>query len=437
MFSPQFEIVRTAISMIHEGWKSYWYLEIIVLLSYATFYCTTSYQTQLRCLDSEREPWYIQDHDSVEAGKKLQDWIYAYQNDCSHKQINHEPLPEIGIGSTLQYITNQLLWCLSQNFIYRPTSTFAFADFDPKNCTLGISSIDCYFKPMSTCGFEKVANPLDIRSDVNIKEVLGNFSVTHGDVCTLGRLLQKPIQWVHAQFIDYMMRPRHDIAEDIQKRLDIVYAKKRLNPDKSSVIGVHVRDGNTYDFGRRVLNLTTYLQFIDKKAEELAAQGKPVVTVFLCSHLQEHNIKSSEYMNKEFPRPYEFIVLPHVVLPHLPFKVELDDALANKTFRSIAPLRQMFVEYLSDVEILAQSDFYLGVTSNVYTLVAGKRIVRQYDPATTCYIDSRHPDVPLLCENNPQSHDIWKMYFGHLLSTRRNPDPGGGYETGTPFYTYE
>jgi hypothetical protein len=407
----------------------------IILLCYGS-----SYMTQMSCKEADQDPWQIDITDHNEASIKLKNWIYAYMHDCNnpHRKIDHEPIPEIGIGSTIQYVTNQVLWCFSQNLIHRPTSQWSFADQDPKNCTLGMATIDCFLRPISPCGFEDKVDPNDDdpQRNLTIKEVLGNFSISHGDICTISRVMKKPIQWVHSHFVDYLMRPRKDMAIEINKSIDTIF-KRRIENPQVSVIGVHYRDGNTYDFGRKVLNLTVFMEHVDKRAAELAARGRPVATVFFCSHVPQHNVKSPEYLASLFPRPWEYIVLPHVVVPHVVYKMELDDALNNQTIRAAAPLRQMFLEYLLDIEAMAQADVLIGVTSNMYTLVAAKRIVRNFHVGNdTCFIDSRLPESPLICEDNPQSHEIWKMYFGHLLSTRRNPDPGGGYETGSAFFDY-
>ena len=144
------------------------------------------------------------------------------------------------------------------------------------------------------------------------------------DTCTMARLSQKSLQWVHGQFFQYMTRLRDDMQTEVDARKTVVFNQlhnSSADPNillsatphgvgaggtRNGTIGVHVRGGNP-DSNRKVANISYYIDAIDKKAAELEEQGRPVGLVYLCSDSPDENILSSDSMQQRFPRPFRFV----------------------------------------------------------------------------------------------------------------------------------
>jgi hypothetical protein len=148
------------------------------------------------------------------------------------------------------------------------------------------------------------------------------------------------------------------------------------------------------------------MKYVDIYAERLQLEGRPVGVVYLCSDLPEDNIRSSEYMAQQFPRNWTYVVLPHISLG----SGEAELKMKNKDLPK-PPKKDLYIEYLTDIEILASSTVLIGTLSNVYLLAASLRVARNIGTKNeSCFVDSRHyykDNPPLFCEGAPENKKLW------------------------------
>lgn len=94
-------------------------------------------------------------------------------------------------------------------------------------------------------------------------------------------------------------------------------------------------------------------------------------------------------------------------------------------------VRNLTVEFMNDVEILASTDYFLGATSNIYILIASLRVARHKE-GLCCFISTNKKCNPLVCEGEflllirsrwVMLHrtalllcQIWQKYFNFLYS---------------------
>jgi hypothetical protein len=75
----------------------------------------------------------------------------ACQNNCKLPIYEGWPIG-YGIGSSIMAESNWFEYAFEHGAIYRPSSTYNWADADPANCTFtGLATADCYYEPLSTC----------------------------------------------------------------------------------------------------------------------------------------------------------------------------------------------------------------------------------------------------------------------------------------------
>ena len=139
-----------------------------------------------------------------------------------------------------------------------------------------------------------------------------------------------------------------------------------------SLVAVHIR-GGAPDGDRVPLNVSFYIEKVDLLAKELAALGKPVKGVFLCSDSPDENIKSSEYMSSTFPRSWKYFVIPHTSLG--PGEAEYN--LRNPNNLNKPSNRILMTEFLADLELLTSADAFIGSASNIYFMVSALRAAKQ------------------------------------------------------------
>lgn len=341
----------------------------------------------------------------------FQNWIYAWQHSCGVRNVDVNPAQSWGIGRTLHLAVKNFVTAIEMNMIWRPTEqnaarvsgAFLWAEDNPSNCTLGVRSIDCYFLPISTCGF-----PSHNENNTHLASKLA-FSNQAVDSCAMAQLSKKPLIWVHGQFFHYLSRLRPDIQVDVDEKKKQVFGILGTSKDAfKATIGVHVR-GGAPDTDRKVANLSYYIDAVDTKAAEMAGEGRPVGLVYLCSDLPEENIISTESMNQRFPRPFKFVVLPHITLGAGEAELNLRGMLKNHP-----PKRDLFMEYMADVEILASVDFFIGTFSSVYPMVVALRVARGSPDMrfTSCFLQIQDDVPPLLCEGKNDTAFLWHHFFG-------------------------
>jgi hypothetical protein len=124
---------------------------MLLLALILTLLATPSYQTDSSGYICYGAGWEIDNSDKQEMFVKFQNWLYAWQNNC--KLPIYEGLPiGNGIGSSIMGESNWFEYAFEHGAIYRPSSTYNWADADPANCTFpGLATADCYYEPLSTC----------------------------------------------------------------------------------------------------------------------------------------------------------------------------------------------------------------------------------------------------------------------------------------------
>lgn len=248
---------------------------------------------------------------------EFQRWLY-------HRQFNEElckrSSPEIGwIGRmpNNQYIgglgfsygimaLNYMFLCFERGKIYRPMLEFIWANHPPNSttnaqkllpCTLNITALDCFSRPLSTCGIPKPSTPTAFGYEPMLPASAaykGIFPTKDKfDLCTLATIAKKPSVWVYGNVMMYLLRLRPDIQVLVEDRI-AYYVTKDVKP-VTSYMTVQVRGGQP-DGHRTVVPLDDYMKAIEQKADEMEALGKPVSIVYLTSidnHWRRSKLKES------------------------------------------------------------------------------------------------------------------------------------------------
>ena len=373
------------------------------------------------------ESWEVDYSNRDEDMRVFQNWIYARQNLCN-RELYLEPAPINGIGSSIQYAIKNLITAFELNKIYRPNGLIGrrgapgkwlWTDDNPSrfNCTFEMPSVDCYFAPLSDCGFRKHPLAKQYRVELNssrefLESAVQLLPIGPIDTCTMGRIMKKPLQWIHGQFTHYFLRYRHELAADIQARMNMVFPPDNDNTTNRdfATIAVHIRAGKSMTAvdGRVPTNITRYMRHVDQYTRELALMNKTVSTVFLCSSHQDENIISAESMQERFPRNFRYVVLPHATLEG---EGEAENKLVDQEFRKrVNPnLREHVAEYFADMEIMVKADVYIGTVSSMYPLVVALRTVRYPERPRnhSGYLDIRMKRPKLFVEGSPLVFGVW------------------------------
>lgn len=296
---------------------------------------------------------------------------------------------------------------------YKNVEPFLWADLNENNCTLGVRCIDCYFEPLSIChsnhenfyAYQQQyhLNMSQMKEDI---KYLGEGSL---DFCALGRKTKKSSQWVLGQLYHYILRPRkQDMAIAVANRKDWVF--NQLTRKSNSIIGVHIR-GGIPDGNRHPANISYYIGHIDKIAEQFARMGSPVEVVYICSDQPAHTYISTAYLQTHYPRPFKYVDFPHLDIGF--GEIEL---LLRKNHTTNVQY-QLMADYLSDIEILASVDFFLGSRSNVYQAVSLLRVARGiHSRFTSCFVDILHvKDPPMICESDPEVDAVYHIIGGTMF----------------------
>lgn len=140
--------------------------------------------------------------------------------------------------------------------------------------------------------------------------------------------------------------------------------------------------------GRKTLPISRYMAVIDRIQEELQVQGKSLGVVYLCSHIPSMSYISIEHMTATYPRPFRYSILPRIDTGFIyesilvfyqlimlvigigseetEIKIFREISKGNRT--AIPPLREIYIEYLTDLYVAMEADIYIGAYSNVYAL---------------------------------------------------------------------
>lgn len=238
----------------------------------------------------------------------------------------------------------------------------------------------------------------------------------------MGILSKKPMVWVFGQLLHYHLRLRSDIQLEVNNIMNIVFNDKsviiqhhhrnKFSRDIGKTIGIHIRyGGSALDGQRQSLNITDFLPFIDQKVKEIELKGFYVSMVYICSNeLELAGVFSSEFMMEMYPRTYRYSVLKHISFNGLEPELVLLAQNNDKTTENIPSRRDIFIEYINDIEILTKCDYFIGSHSNIYAIVGGLRLARHpHRPlSSTCFIESRWTPHYLVCEGSTESQRFWR-----------------------------
>jgi len=341
----------------------------------------------------------------------VQQWLTQWQKQCDKDFYYGLPLGQ-GIGSDIIGASNWFEFAIENNKVFRPPYYWIWSDIDVSNCSIPNSkgTIDCYFEPISPCGLNSSQLKLVSTSSAEtnyINEAYDLFNyLNQTDACYLAFKSKHSIQWIHGSFLHYITRPRKDLVQYYAQRRNLLFEK---NNKEGKIIGVHVRGGSP-DNGRHVANVSYYIEAIDIIAKEL---NEEVTTVFMCSDLPEKTLVSEVYLSTTYPRPWKYVLLSHLSLPsdeHMEAAFALKADLDHKYSR-----KQLATEFMSDVDILTNTDAFIGTWSNMYTLVTALRIARGKNTFQkhACFLHIGYvPRPKFLCEGSEEAKEIWRLQTG-------------------------
>eukprot|EP00667_Euglena_gracilis_P012703 EG_transcript_13060 len=396
--------------------------------------------------------------DNAECVERMQRWLYARQFRPENCAVVHAPRLDhfAGLGSSIMSSARLMLRALEGGAVYRPAGEWLWADPNASACQLGLRSIDCFTLPLSVCNASQ-EHRHTFTDDSFDYSIAG--AATPTSVCGLARQYRKPSLWVIGNLIRFHLRLPAPLLEVIHGRVltalhgrpearpslqygAVLYrrgdrlparASKRrllssqLRTPTSLSAGIHVRAGRP-DLGRRALDVAEYLAAVDGKSRaSVEAGGPPVAHVYLCSNAPETNLAAVDHLYGRFPHNYTYEVLPHASFGNL----EAEHILRGSTTRArwyrwlttvqgkrLPAARDVFLEYITDVEALTRSDIFIGSHSNMYALVAALRMTffPEKPPQHTCYLDSHRRPAPLVCEGTAAARHFWLSSFGVAMN---------------------
>lgn len=388
-------------------------MTLLCLLQLHLYFSTFSV---FNCGSATDSGWEITtDTENKDDARAFQNFLLYWQNNCENKYFLNTHNGDGGIGFAILNNLKSFIFSVELGKIYRPSGHWHWAEYsNQNNCSLGYGAIDCFFEPLSTCenliinSFDKVA----ISNLQNIDVTTGKALALHlgsQDICTSAKYMKKSVQWVHGQYVDYLIRPRTDILPDIAFRVNEVF-KYIKNSSIEATIGVHYR-GQTPDENRKPADLDTYIEQVDIKANELKERGRIVTTVYFCSYDQSSNIRSAEYLNSKFPRPWRYIVLDHLTMGSIEAEWSLMKLYANdKRPAHLPSKRDQVMEFLADIEILAEVDVFIGSFSNIYALATLLRVAHgKAEKSSSCFVDicNYEGKAPTYCEGTEEAKFYW------------------------------
>eukprot|EP00667_Euglena_gracilis_P011662 EG_transcript_11923 len=417
-------------------------MSLLSLLVAAIMFC----QSLLACQNTFA--WPINMSDNAECVERLQWWLYAWQFNPKHCASVHAPKLHYlsGLGSSLMESTRLMSQALESSAVYRPAGEWIWADPKSTACQLGFRSIDCFTLPLSVCNASQEIQAAFTDDAFNYSLADSSMSV-----CDLAREFQKPTLWVIGNLIRYHLRfsaeqsdtmqsqiltalhgrtearPKHQYGavvfhEEYKHKLQDAHFlsfASYLQPRTTLSAGIHVRAGRP-DGKRRVLDVAQYLAALDRKAEaSVQAGGPPLAHVYLCSNVPGVALGSLENLYQRFPRNYTYQTLPHMSFGNAEAEHVLRLALRRRG-TWVPPARDVFMEYVIDVEVLTRADIFIGTHSNVYAVVAALRLTLfpERPLEHTCFLDPHQRQARLVCEGSEEARRFWLKSFGkrwHLV----------------------
>ena len=391
-------------------------LAVILFYFSARFVLSTGTNSAFVCT----QEWTVHRNQPKQVFDNFQNWILDWQSDCNKKR-SEGLMNGNGIGSSLHSTVRWMIWAIEEDKVYRPSHHWLWADLNNSKCTdyrLN-RTIDCYFRPLTLCGL-KQANGHTQQSSLNDRtkvavlpaSSVAMLPVLAMDSCTMAARNKKTLQWIHGSFLHYLMQYNVDTARDVQRRVDAMFPQTLMNvtTTDTSYIGVHIRGGKP-DANRHPANVSYYIAMVDEIALQFQRLKRPVSRVYFCSDLPDETFVSADYLSRAFPRPWQYMALPHISLPTDTYK-EAQHYLESNLLTENYSRRDLAVEYFADIEILAKVDAFIGSTSTVYPTVVGLRIARgnNWFKNHSCFMQIRHTPPSFHCEGSVEAHTLWTHF---------------------------
>lgn len=380
---------------------------IIILILLSPITCQSKRWTfsVFHCGSYNAKSWEITNHTDHENSdiKNFQSFLYFWQNNCLNRKRSHEYIDNENDKNFATMIMNHIkhfILAIELGQIYRPKNNIKIIGYNNiHNCSLGLGAIDCFFKPISRCEAKKhhvydiqavdELDTMDLSTGKEIALTLGGH-----DICAAAKYMKKSVQWIHGQYLDFMIQSRLDIASNITRRkneiLDIVKQK-----ESGMSIGVYVEGIH------QISEVSALIEFIDMKSKFLIDNGKLLTMVYISSDSSiELNLLNN--IVTAYPRPWSYSL--------------------STSSRSG---KDSVIDFLSDVEILSNTDMFIGFFSNMYIMIALLRIARNFgEHKDICYIDPFSVDLKdiILCEGSEAAKVSWRRFDGL-----------GGYENPSSF----
>ena len=136
--------------------------------------------------------WPVNNTNLVSRGHEFQHWLMAVQSDCARLSLYTEDAPHNGITSSINYAIKHFVTAHELGAIYRPRGVhpqWEWAHSDPAKCTLGIKGVDCFFQPLSLCGYESAVGA-ELYTKVSVEEIDAvylKWTKAKRDVCGTAR----------------------------------------------------------------------------------------------------------------------------------------------------------------------------------------------------------------------------------------------------------
>jgi len=147
------------------------------------------------------------------------------------------------------------------------------------------------------------------------------------------------------------------------------------------------------------------MRAVESKASELAAEGRPVVTVYLASQANDIIFHNISYIQQTFGGNYTFKMLSYV-------RVNGSNEIEYEIMKSPELKRDLSIEFFADIELFVRSTVFIGSASCMYIVAGLLRRARYFTRPTknTCHVSS---DEQLLCEDSEQGQRIYREYYGN------------------------
>lgn len=308
---------------------------------------------------------------------------------------------------------NYMFLALGKGQIYRPTGNppFIWANHPPNDaCTLNIPAVDCFFRPLSTCGIRQDDTSLqNFEPLINNKTYEGIFPWwANVDICQLGQIAKKPSKWIYGNILMYIMRPIPAILKVISERSQ--YVLKDLKP-RTGYVAVHYRGGAPDESGgsiRRLVSLDSYIDAVRDKITELENSGRPISIVYMASNDNGNIFHSEEFLQSTYGGHYKFKILD-MALWNFTEEVEFVIRKEQEMDRTA-----LVTEFLTDISLMTGADAFIGSHSSIYVTAAAIRYAKHFhrsrDLRHTCMM---FKDGYVRCEGDGSAeiNHIWETYI--------------------------